>query len=186
MCEGFCRRIINPTPRLEKMIKFLQVLLILNLMIPLLRILLKKYEDIITDLLCVLILYGAKESLHFLISGLYILIVIINNLVSFFFIGALLQAMIQGEKLENTALLFLCVNIFIFLFYSFAVIIVFPAHKEMKAIFFESRAAGANGDMEANLRNQHNNNNNVASNPNQDQQRNSSFVPFSGRGVQLG
>lgn len=195
MCTGLCQRVIQPTARLSKMLNFLKILMIINLIIPVLRIIMGKYDDILNDFLCLFILWGASESCHFLIAGFYIMFIIINNLISFFLIGAYVQAVIQGAVLNSSHILFLCINIFIFLFYSFAVIIVFPAYKEMKAIFFESAGAAIaerNNDMESHLRPS---NNNQASGRviNQGQSHNASagnnnnhFVPFSGRGMQLG
>lgn len=204
MCVGICRRIINPSARLEKMLSFLRVIMIINLIIPILRILTDKYDDLINDLLCVFILWAATESCHFLIAGFYIMIVIINNFISFFLIGAYIQAILQGAVLNSSHILFLCINIFIFLFYAFAVVIVFPAYREMKAVFMESVGLRANQDMEANLRAAGNSSHlphrsSAASNPNNygsegnapnaaenQQPSQQSFVPFAGRGVQLG
>jgi len=173
---------------------FLKILIIGNLIVPILRIVINRYDDLFNDLFSVLILWIASESCHYLIAGFYIFIVLINNLISFFLIGAYVQAIIQGSTLAKEHVIFLCITIFIFLFYSFAVVIVFPAYKEMKAIFYESVGAVARGnnDTEANLR--QNNYNNISSIPqnnnNQDlnnqEQNHHNFVPFSGRGVQLG
>ena len=159
-----------------------------------------KYDDILNDFLCVLILWGATESCHFLIAGFFMMIIIINNLLAFFLIGAYVQAVLQGAVLTSSNILFLCINIFIFLFYSFAIFIVFPAYKEMKAIFLESAGAalsgnaGVNNDMESNLR--PSNYNQVSGRVNSQDpnlqsgqsgnNNNNNFVPFGGRGVEVG
>jgi len=122
------------------------------------------------------------------------MIIIINNLISFFNIGAYLQAILQGAVLNNSNIFNLCINIFIFLFYSFAIIIVFPAYKEMKAIFLVSAAAAQSGnarnnDLEANLRPNGNNNQNQGQARNVQPSQvnnNNNFVPFGGRGVSVG
>lgn len=205
MCTDLCRRIINPSARLVKMLFFLRIIIITNLIIPILRALMDRFDDLINDLLCVFILWAATESCNFLIAGFYIMIVIINNLISFFLIGAYIQAITQGAVLKTSHVLFLCMNIFIFLFYSFAVVIVFPAYKEMKAVFMQSvgavGAARPEGDLEANPRSAGSNNfnsaaaaapinfnNGLGSRTNVNaadavQSQEDSFVPFAGRGM---
>jgi len=156
-----------------------------------------KYDDILNDFLCIIILWGATESCHFLIAGFYMMIIIINNLTSFFLIGGYNQAILQGAVLNNSHILFLCIYIFIFLFYSFAVVIVFPAYKEMKAIFLESASAriAGNNDMESQLRPSNQNqasgrvniqNQNQGQNPQASNNNNNNFVPFAGSGMQVG
>jgi len=188
MCNRLCRRMINPSPKLEKILTFLRILILINLIVPVLKILIERADDLLNDLICVFILWGACESCNFLIAGFYIMIVMINNFTSFFLIGAYVQAIIQGAVLNNKHVLFLCVYTFIFLFYSFTIAIVFPAYKEMKAIFVESTSnLRRSNDMEENLG--PGNYNNVSErneNLNQQVGNNQNFVPFSGRGVQLG
>ena len=186
MCQTLCRRIINPSQRLEKMITFLRFLVLFSILIPILRLFFNDSSNTINDLICILILMGTTESLHFLLSGFYIMFVILNNIFSFFLIGSIIQAIIQGSALSNKNVEFLCVNIFIFLFYIFAIVLVFPAYKEMKAIFIEAANSQIpQSDVERNgiqrnlvpeaVNNNQNENNN-----------NNNFRAFSGRGVQVG
>ena len=79
MCIGMCQRVIEPNERLTKLLSYLNVLLIANILVPIIRIVTGNYYEILNDLICILILYCSTQSLHFLIAGLYIMIVIINN-----------------------------------------------------------------------------------------------------------
>jgi hypothetical protein len=194
MCIGQCQRVIEPNELLRKFITYLNILLIANLLVPIIRISTGNYNEILNDILCIGILYCTTQSLHFIIAGLYIMIVIINNFITFFTIGAYIQLIIQGSTLQKDKIIYLCSIIIIFQFYIFAICMVFIAYREMKAVFKESngiQGEGAllnNNDPEIN-RNPNRINQqqplpsgNLNANPNN---RPANFVPFGGSGQRL-
>jgi hypothetical protein len=184
MCPGMCQRVIEPNERLSKLITYLNIILIANILIPIIRIITTNYNGIFNDLICILILYGTIQSLQFIFAGLYIMIVIINNFITFFSIGSYIQAVIQGSKLSKNNVIYLSTIIVIFQFYIFAICIVFPAYKEMKAIFRSSNNIQGgllnNNDLE--IRQQRSSPSIAPSNSNN---RPANFVPFGGNGQRL-
>jgi hypothetical protein len=132
------------------------------------------------------------------------MIVIINNFITFFTIGSYIQLIIQGSTLQKKNIIYLSSIIIIFQFYIFSICLIFPAYKEMKAIFKEStgmQEGGAllnNNDPEMNrnynrinqqqpqnqIQNQSSSAQIGSSNANQNI-RPGNFVPFGGNGQRL-
>jgi hypothetical protein len=192
MCN--LQAVIVPNEKLKKMLIFAKIILIINILSAFVRLLIRP-SDMIYDLFTSLFLFMAYNSVYFIYMAIYLIFCFFNTIFLFISSGIILQMLIQNTlgELKGSAGLVLGVQLYLFVFYIFAIIFTFPLYKEMKAQFLEN--AGLLGgdsrdqaDVERPSRYNNIGNNQASSNASQQNAQSNSggFVPFSGRGVAVG
>ncbi len=181
MCDP--RQVLQPDEKLKKMLVFLKFILILNLLSAILRIFINP-TDMFYDLLCTLILYLAYNTVYFLYAAIYLIFSLINVVYLFVSCGTVIQMYLQGTlgNFAKKAPIFLGISLYLLIFYIFAIIMTFPAYKEMKAQLMDS-FRGPENTLRLN--------NSGSRSANEDEERPATqnrggFVPFSGSGVAVG
>ena len=171
------RRMIEPDPKLEKMLSFAKIIVLINLIMGILRIFSKSYNDIFFDLICSMFLMMASFTIYYLYMAIYQIFCLISAVSVSLKIGIVVQTMIQKNLGGSDATLFLSISSVILVFYVFAIIFTYPMYKEMRAQTMESIGSFYR-PAERNIPS------------NQDQERpqanRGGFVAFSGRGVAVG
>jgi hypothetical protein len=142
MCN--CQPVIQGDGKLKKMIIFVQIILIVNLVSSFLRLFLNP-SDIILDLFGVLFLYLASQTLYFIYMGIYIILSLYNTVMLFISCGTLFQMLIQGTlgDLKPAIPKILGISVYLLVFYIFAIVFTYPVYKEMKAQLMEGFGGGA-------------------------------------------
>lgn len=171
--------------KLKKMIVMVQIILIVNLASSFLRLFLNP-SDMLIDLIGVLFLYLAVQTLYFIYMGIYILLGLLNSVLLFVYCGTLFQMVIQktlGDIAPEVPKR-LGISLYLFVFYVFAIIFTYPVYKEMKAQLMESFGGGASIDS----RNYSANQDQERVQPSEASQnsRTGRFQAFAGRGVAVG
>lgn len=182
MCFGPIRQAIQPNEKLQKMLTFVKIILIINFLSSILRIWIN-INELFYDLICALFLMMAYFSVYFIYMAMYEIFCLFNGFFLFVKLAIFLQVLLQmpDYKINSKQVVSLSFTIYLFVFYIFAVIITYPVYKEMKAQLMEGVGGGSyrsSADQSS------------AGNAQPDQERpdNSGgrFVAFSGRGVPLG
>jgi len=182
MCD--LRQVLQPNEKLQKMLGFLKFILILNLISAILRIFINP-SDMLYDLFCTLFLFLAYNTVYFIYAAIYMIFSLVNAVYLFVSCGTVLQMYLQGTLGEfgRKAPLFLGISLYLLIFYIFALMIVFPAYKEMKAQLMDS-FRGPENTLRLNSNPSNNRSNNDEEIPAPAQNR--GFVAFSGSGVAVG
>lgn len=175
-------RVIGPNAKLIKMLGFAKILLIVNLLSSILRVWIRP-TDILFDLLCCLFLWLGNNTLYFMFTALYVIFSLINVVYLFINCAMIFQMMIQ-KTLGNTNITIpLCFSLYLLVFYTFAIIFIYPMYKEMKAQLIDLVTGSSYRPVSserADVENANTNNNNT------NDPTSTRFVPFRGRGVQVG
>ena len=181
MCD--LRPVIQPDEKLKKMLVFLKIILILNLISAILRIFLNP-SQMLYDLFCTLFLFLAYNTCYFIYAAIYIVFSMINAVYLFISCGTVIEMIIQDTlgDFKSKVPLFLGISLYLFIFYIFAIIMTFPAYKEMKAQIMESFGGSAN----ATRLNSNANRQSDADVERPAAQPQTGFVPFGGSGVAVG
>lgn len=192
---------INPDAKLLKQINFLKIIFGLNLLIVLGHIIISinnktnlssSGSNIIIELFACLFLFMAIQCYNFVGAGVFVVFSLYCSVILFVEIGTFFQVvyLCGYNDTKNISVLYakLGVDTFAFVFYVFAIIVIFPIYREMKAQYLDGIGRGGESSEQdyANRRNYEENdeerNNNVEPAP----RRQPGFVPFSGRGVAVG
>ena len=181
MCD--LRPVIQPDEKLKKMLVFLKIILILNLISAILRIFVNP-SDVFYDLFCTLFLFLAYNTCYFIYAAIYIIFSLINAVYLFIKCGTVIEMIIQDTlgDFNKKVPIFLGISLYLLIFYIFAIIITFPAYKEMKAQIMES-FGGASSTLRVNSSSNRQSDADIERAPQQSQ---SNFVAFSGSGVAVG
>jgi hypothetical protein len=193
MCN--LQAVIIPNEKLKKMLIFAKIILIINILSALVRLIIRP-SDMIYDLFTSLFLFMAYNSVYFIYMAIYLIFCFFNMIFLFISSGIIFQMLIQKTlgELKDYAGLILGVQLYLFVFYIFAIIFTFPIYKEMKAQFLENngligRESRDQADVERPSGYNNIGNNQPNSNANQQNAQSNSqagFVAFSGRGVVVG
>ena len=193
MCN--LQAVIQPNEKLKKMLVFVRIIILLNIISAFARLLIRP-SDMIYDLFTSLFLFMAYNSVYFIYMAIYIIFCFFNVVLLFINSGIILQMLIQKTlgELKDSVGLILGVQLYLLVFYIFAIIFTFPIYKEMRAQLLEMYGAlGSSGEGPSNAQpdqERPSSYNNISSNPNtQEQQATNSrggFVPFSCRGQAVG
>lgn len=137
MCD--LRQVIQPDDKLQKMLVFLKFILILNIISAIMRIFINP-SDMLYDLFCALFLFLAYNTVYFIYAAIYIIFSLVNSVYLFVSCGTILQMYLQATLGEygKKAPLVLGISLYLLIFYIFAIIMVFPAYREMKAQLMDS------------------------------------------------
>ncbi len=168
---------IEPDPKLEKMLSFAKIIVLINLIMGILRIFIRSYNDIFFDLICSMFLMMASFTINWMYMAIYQIFCLISAVTLSLKIGIVVQTLIQKGKDEIDATLILSISSVILVFYVFAIIYTYPMYKEMRAQTME-----ASGGLSRPLSSINANNQDQESS----QSNRGGFVPFSGRGVAVG
>lgn len=135
--------VLQADAKLNKMLVLVKIILIVNLFSCFLRIFLNP-SDMIFDLFGCLFLFLAYNSVYFLYMAMYIIFSLINSVMLFISCATVFQMLIQktlGSLLSHIPLI-LGISLYLFIFYTFAIIFTYPVYKEMKAQLMESFGGG--------------------------------------------
>lgn len=194
MCN--IQRVLQPDANLTKMLGFIKIILIINLLSAFLRIFLNP-TDMIYDLLCSLFLFLAYNSIYFLYMAVYIIFSLVNSVLLFIKSATIFQMLLQNTlgDTKSKVPIILGISLYLLIFYIFSIIFCYPVYKEMKAQLMGNSGSGASVGGQNYSR--HNDderppatNRNQPTSPTQatvtTTTSNSGFQAFSGRGTQVG
>lgn len=140
--------VIAPNEKLTKMLIFVKIICIINILAAILRIFTKP-SDMLFDIFCALFLFLAFNTLSYIYAAIYIIFALMNTFYLFIACGIIFQMMIQGNlgEIKSRVPIVLSISLFLFIFYIFAIIFIYPVYKEMRAIQSESRGTGVQPAM---------------------------------------
>lgn len=193
MCH--CERYFQPDEKLQKMITMLVVILVINLIDATAAALLIGFNTSLMLFIQALLLFVSYQSLVYFYSAMFILLCLYNGFSMFIYVGIIIQQIIltgssgisKTEQYEEFG-----VRLFTLIFCIFSIIFVFPIYKEQKAQLYSSsqssESRNRNNDPESNYRPPISNNQVSSSNSteNNNSNNNRGYVPFGGRGIQVG
>jgi hypothetical protein len=144
MCN--IQQVLQPDANLTKMLGFIKIILIINLLSSFLRIFLNP-SDMIYDLFCTLFLFLAYNSVYFLYMAVYIIFSLVNSVLLFIKSATIFQMLIQNTlgDAKSRVPLVLGISLYLLIFYIFAIIFTYPVYKEMKAQLMENFGGEATG-----------------------------------------
>lgn len=187
---------INPDAKLLKQINFIKIIFGLNLLVILGHIIISIYNksgisssgsNIIVELFACLFLFMAIQCYNFVGAGVFVVFSLYCSVILFVDIGTFFQIVYYSSNpLDEKSIPVLYgklgVDTFAFVFYVFAIIVVFPIYREMKAQYLEGVGQGGEAPEGYDDRRDYEENNHVEPAP----RRQGGFVPFSGRGIAVG
>jgi hypothetical protein len=187
MCLGAIRPMLNPDPKLAKMISFAKIILLINVLTAFLRLFKgMNASDMIYDLICAMFLALSMFSIYFVYMAIYVMFALFNTFYLLVSVALRVQIIVQQQKATSVDIVALSLSIFLFVFYLFALIFTFPMYKEMKAQMVGLISAGDGGNNSGASRVQQDSSERANSNDNDQGGNNAGFRAFSGRGVAVG
>lgn len=133
------RRVLEPSEKLSKFIGLGKILFLINLIITLSHIIGIDFNIFLEGLCCIFLL-SAVNSVYFLYAGLYIIIASYLIILNIMDIGVSFQYYIfgkSGSSTEASEYYLLITKTIGLIFYVFAVFVLFPIYREMKAQHME-------------------------------------------------
>jgi hypothetical protein len=180
--------ILQSDSKLQKMLLFAKIILIINLLSSFLRLFLTP-SDMLFDLISCLFLFLAYNSVYFIYMAFYLIFSLINSVSLFIKSATVFQMIIQDTlgDFRSKVAVYLGVSLYLLVFYIAAIFFTYPTYKEMKAQLFESLGGGSG----LNSRILNRNSQVDQERPQQPSSQDSNnigrgFQAFSGRGVQVG
>jgi hypothetical protein len=190
MCLGNLRPVMQADDKLQKMIQFAKIILILNLVSSIFRFFMGPLfsgADFIFDMICALFLWMSIMTLFYIHMAFYLFFSLYNAFYLFVNMSIMMQNYFLGSLvMDSKKIMILSFCIYLFAFYVFAMLITFPIFKEMRAQLYE-QASGAQGGSGYRANNSNDEERNAPDTGTSTTQNNrGGFRAFGGRGVQVG
>jgi hypothetical protein len=174
MCE--CQKYFEPDAKLKKMLILMLIIMIINVLLTILTAIFIDFSMCFELLIQVLVLFCGYQSLLYTYLAMYIFFGLLNGFLVVRVVGIIIQqTIIEGSSQLQTGKQYTAFSILLvtLVFQIFAIVLIFPIYKEMKAQLYE-RTLGVSLDPE-NVSNENNNSNNI----NEEQQQQNAYI---GRG----
>lgn len=203
MCE--CQKYFEPDVKLKKMLTLVLIIMLINILLTILTAIFIGFSMCFELLMQALVLFCGFQSLLYTYVAMFIFFGLLNGFLVFRIVGIIIQqTIIEGSSPLQTGKQYTAFAILLvtFVFQIFAIVVIFPIYKEMKAQLYE-RTLGVNVDPEGGASNSDANINDYAQqnmgrgerqyNPpvsnnqtNVNNNNNRGFVAFGGRGTAVG
>lgn len=196
---NLCNKMIEPNEILQKMLIMLRAILGIYVALIIAKGIFwgitGKRMDLFTDVFCLSILIITNINLFYSCGMMLLFFIIIRLLTCFFSLGTFIQQVFLPNIVTFDSVQYglLGITTFEFFFDVFAIIVIFPIYKEMKAHFIE-QGAGVGGGQQAgagggsNYQQYRDQENQISHNqqPQNSSSNSGGFRAFQGRGVALG
>jgi hypothetical protein len=197
MCE--CQKYFEPNEKLKKMLNLVLIIMFINIILFILLAIFLGFSMCFEMIIQTLVLFCAYQSVLYTYIAMYIFFGLFNAFLVFRVVGIVIQQIIiEGSSTLQTGSQYAGFSILLvtLVFQIFAIIVLFPVYKEMKAQLYE-RTLGVSVDPEVSSdrndsinddRNIQGGNSSQYNPPvsNNQSNNNRGFVPFGGRGTAVG